>query len=160
MNVADEAYMMMEDTITRSGDPLPPARVRSLMVQDLAVEPLRASSPVQSILSRAMGHGKMEVVINKGKGRKRSCQDLTQEEASQWSVGMSCQKCVLLKHKCMDASRGKAGGGSASAAQPTHPSAVKAGPSNWTWASTASDKDGKEEPVIVMKAPPKIGKAH
>ncbi|KIJ16494.1 hypothetical protein PAXINDRAFT_10944 [Paxillus involutus ATCC 200175] len=147
------------------------------MVKDPVVKPLRASSPAPSISSRATGHSKMEVVIDKGKGKKRSRQDLTQEESAaevmithatrcQMCVststacvgpqGKSCLKCSQRKTACMYAQRGKAAGGSASAAQPARPTAVKAGPSTRAHAVSASE-EGEEE-IVVTRAPPKMGK--
>ncbi|KIJ10431.1 hypothetical protein PAXINDRAFT_16584 [Paxillus involutus ATCC 200175] len=175
---ADKIYTKIADSATAATtDPRLRVRVRSPMVEDPVVEPLRASSPAPSISSRATGHSKMEVVIDKGKGKKRSRQDLTQEESAaevmithttrcQMCVststacvgpqGKSCLKCSQRKTACMYAQRGKAVGGSASAAPSARPTAVKAGPS--TWARTVSASEEGEEEIVVTRAPPKTGK--
>ncbi|KIJ10351.1 hypothetical protein PAXINDRAFT_16640 [Paxillus involutus ATCC 200175] len=175
---ADKIYTKIADSATAAPtDPCLRVRVRSPMVEDPVVEPLRASSPAPSISSRATGHSKMEVVIDKGKGKKRSRQDLTQEESAaevmithamrcQTCVststacvglqGKSCLKCIQRKTACMYASRGKAVGGLASAAQPARPTAVKAGPSTRACAVSASE-EGEEE-IVVVRAAPKMGK--
>ncbi|KIJ09806.1 hypothetical protein PAXINDRAFT_17139 [Paxillus involutus ATCC 200175] len=175
---ADEIYTKIADSATAAPtDPRLRVRVGSPMVEDPVLEPLRASSPAPSISSWATGQSKMEVVIDKGKGKKRSRQDLTQEESAaevmithatrcQMCVtmstacvglqGKSCLKCAQCKTACMYAQRGKAGGGSASAAQPAHPTAVKAGPSTRARAVSASE-EGEEE-IVVTRAPPKTGK--
>ncbi|KAF8834369.1 hypothetical protein BDN67DRAFT_985372 [Paxillus ammoniavirescens] len=142
MNLADEAFKKMQDAVVGPAAPLSPARVGSPMAQDPADEPPRASSQFPSISSWATGHSKMEVVINKGNGRKRSRQDLTQEEtgpvipkgmtlhviqcakckASKMPcigpAGMSCQKCTTLKHKCMYAETRPVEGGRAQIVRP------------------------------------------
>ncbi|KIJ12989.1 hypothetical protein PAXINDRAFT_14202 [Paxillus involutus ATCC 200175] len=115
----------------------------------------------------------MEVVIDEGKGKK----DLTQEESvaevmitharpCQTCVststacvspqGKSCLKCSQRKTACMYASRGKAVGGLASAAQPARPTAVKAGPSTRAHAVSVSE-EGEEE-IVVVRVPPKMRK--
>ncbi|KAF8833532.1 hypothetical protein BDN67DRAFT_1017441 [Paxillus ammoniavirescens] len=165
MNLANEAFKKMQDAVVGPTAPL-------------SNEPPRASSPFPSILLQAIGRSKMEVMINKGKGRKWSHQDLTQEEmgpvipkgmtlhviqcakceASKMPcirpARMSCQKCMTLKHKYMYTSRGKPGGGG-SAAQPPRPTAVNVGPSTWAWAPTVSNKEEEEGLEIVVKAGPK-----
>ncbi|KAF8835140.1 hypothetical protein BDN67DRAFT_984816 [Paxillus ammoniavirescens] len=70
MNLADEAFKKMQDAAVGPTAPISPARVGSPMAQDPADEPPRAFSPFPSISSRATGCSKMEVMIDKGKGRK------------------------------------------------------------------------------------------
>ncbi|KIJ16129.1 hypothetical protein PAXINDRAFT_11174 [Paxillus involutus ATCC 200175] len=175
---ANEIYTKIADSATAAPtDPRLRVRVGSPMVKNPDMEPLRALSPAPSISSRATGHSKMEVVIDKGKGKKRSRQDLTQEEStaevmithatcSQMCVststacvgpqGKSCLKCSQRKTACMYAQRGKAVGGSASAAPSARPTAVKAGPSTWARAVSASE-EGEEE-IVVVRAVSKTGK--
>ncbi|KIJ11568.1 hypothetical protein PAXINDRAFT_15566 [Paxillus involutus ATCC 200175] len=175
---ADKIYTKIADSATAAPtDPRLRVRVRSPMVEDPVVEPLRASSPAPSISSRATGHSKMEVVIDKGKGKKQSRQDLTQEESTaevmimhatrcQMCVststacvgpqGKSCLKCTQRKTACMYVQRGKAVGGLASAALSTCPMAVKAGP--LTRARAVSTSEEGEEEIVVVRAAPKTGK--
>ncbi|KIJ10599.1 hypothetical protein PAXINDRAFT_16433 [Paxillus involutus ATCC 200175] len=177
INEANEAYRKIADsTATAPANPRLRIRVGSPMVEDPIAKPLRASSPTLSISSRATGHSKMEVVIDKGKGKK-SRQDLTQEESVAEGMitharpckmclstqttcvgpqGKSCMKCTQRKTACVYAMRGKAIGGSASAAQPACPTAAKAGPSTQAHAVSASEEE--EEEIVVVKVPPKTGK--
>jgi hypothetical protein len=120
---ADEIYTKIADSATAAPtDPRLRVRVGSPMVEDPVVEPLRASSPAPSISSRATGHSKMEVVIDKGKGKKvsivvqhdgsalihgssqRSRQDLTQEESTAEVMithATRCQMCVSTSTACV-----------------------------------------------------------
>ncbi|KIJ12692.1 hypothetical protein PAXINDRAFT_14452 [Paxillus involutus ATCC 200175] len=161
VNEADEAYKRIVDsTATAPSDPRLLVRVGSPMVEDPVTELLRASSPAPSILSQATGHSKMEVEIDKGKGKKRSHQDLTEgmithakpckmclstETACIGLQGKLCTKCTQRKSACIYAMRGKAIGGSASAAQPACPTAAKAGPSTWAHVVSASEEEEEEE---------------
>lgn len=120
---ADEVYTKIADSATAAPtDPRPRVRVGSPMVEDPVLEPLRASSPAPSISSRATGQSKMEVVIDKGKGKKvgivvqhdgsalirgasqRSRQDLTQEESAAEVMithATRCQMCVTTSTACV-----------------------------------------------------------